>query len=165
MFCSWTDNYEVIDHCLKPIKDALRPSFEPNEISKLDQNRLLAQDAFGVSYLPGEPLEYWAAMMLHLLFSDWMQLSTGFIGLNNLKHTDYINVVVQALAHIPPLRDFFLANNVGKCKSPLVLRFGELIRKMWSPHNFKNTVRALSWSLAQYYLPFLIIGVFEYLAD
>lgn len=71
-----------------------------------------------------------------------MQSAAGFIGLNNLKHTDYINVVVQVLAHIPPLRDFFLANNVGKCKSPLVLRFGELIRKMWSPHNFKNTVRA-----------------------
>jgi hypothetical protein len=70
-------------------------------------------------------------------------MTTGFIGLNNLKHTDYVNVVVQALAHVPPLRDFFLlaSNTVGKTRSPLVLRFGELVRKMWSPHNFKNTVR------------------------
>lgn len=47
------DNYEVVDHCLQPIKSALRPSFEPAQIAKLDQNRILAQDAFGVSYLPG----------------------------------------------------------------------------------------------------------------
>lgn len=66
----------------------------------------------------------------------------GFIGLNNLKNTDYINVVVQALAHIPPLRNFFLQTSpeVTKSKSQLVHRFGELLRKMWSPHNFKNTV-------------------------
>ncbi|KUF69638.1 mRNA-splicing protein ubp10 [Phytophthora nicotianae] len=110
------DNYEVVDNTLKPVQDALRPSFEETQIAQLDQNRILAQDAFGVSYLP------------------------GFIGLNNLKHTDYINVVVQALAHVPPLRDFFLANKMGKVKSKLVLRFGELLRKMWSPHNFKNTI-------------------------
>ncbi|GMF22598.1 unnamed protein product [Phytophthora fragariaefolia] len=112
------DNYEVVDNTLKPVQDALRPAFEPAQVARLDQNRILAQDAFGVSYLP------------------------GFIGLNNLKHTDYINVVVQALAHVPPLRDFFLANSAAsKVKSKLVLRFGELLRKMWSPHNFKNTVR------------------------
>ncbi|KAF1792521.1 Ubiquitin specific protease domain [Phytophthora cactorum] len=110
------DNYEVVDNTLKPVQDALRPSFEEAQIAQLDQNRILAQDAFGVSYLP------------------------GFIGLNNLKHTDYINVVVQALAHVPPLRDFFLTNKMGKVKSKLVLRFGELLRKMWSPHNFKNTI-------------------------
>ncbi|DBA02478.1 TPA: hypothetical protein N0F65_010950 [Lagenidium giganteum] len=112
------DNYEVVDHSLAPIKNALRPEFAPEQIAKLDQNRILAQDAFGVSYLP------------------------GFIGLNNLKHTDYVSVAVHALAHVPPLRDFFLlpSNTVGKCKSPLVLRFGELVRKIWSPHNFKNTI-------------------------
>uniref|UniRef100_K3W6S9 USP domain-containing protein n=1 Tax=Globisporangium ultimum (strain ATCC 200006 / CBS 805.95 / DAOM BR144) TaxID=431595 RepID=K3W6S9_GLOUD len=116
------DNYEVVDHSLQPIKLALRPSFEPSQIVKLDQNRILAQDAFGVSYLP------------------------GFIGLNNLKNTDYINVIVQALAHIPPLRDFFLQSSdvVMKSKSQLVQRFGELLRKMWSPHNFKNTEVSVS---------------------
>ncbi|TDH65125.1 hypothetical protein CCR75_001684 [Bremia lactucae] len=110
------ENYEVVDNTLKPVQDALRPTFEASQIAQLDQNRILAQDAFGVSYLP------------------------GFIGLNNLRHTDYINVVVQALAHVPPLRDFFLVNKMNKVKSKLVLRFGELLRKMWSPHNFKNTI-------------------------
>lgn len=87
-------------------------------------------------------------------------MAAGFIGLNNLKNTDYINVVVQALAHIPPLRDYFLANNLGKCKSPLVLRFGELIRKMWSPHNFKNTVRSMLQLNALYATEVLIMIVF-----
>ncbi|TYZ64884.1 hypothetical protein PybrP1_001107 [[Pythium] brassicae (nom. inval.)] len=112
------DNYEVVDHSLRAVKDALRPSFDAALVARLDQNRILAQDAFGVSYLP------------------------GFIGLNNLKNTDYVNVVVQALAHIPPLRDFFLqaTDVVASSRSQLVHRFGELLRKMWSPHNFKNTI-------------------------
>ncbi|RHY20104.1 hypothetical protein DYB28_005435, partial [Aphanomyces astaci] len=114
------DNYEVTDLSLAPIKNALRPSFTPEYTASLDTNRTLAQDSFGVSYLP------------------------GFIGLNNLKKTDYISVVLQALAHVTPLRDYFLqpdnyAAAVAKTRSPLVLRFGELIRKLWSPHNIKNT--------------------------
>ena len=32
----------------------------------------------------------------------------GFLGLNNLKNTDYVNVILQALAHVVPVRDFFL---------------------------------------------------------
>ena len=32
----------------------------------------------------------------------------GFVGLNNIKCTDYVNVVIQALAHLPVLRDFFI---------------------------------------------------------
>lgn len=32
----------------------------------------------------------------------------GVVGLNNIKNNDYINAVVQALAHVRPLRDFFL---------------------------------------------------------
>ena len=115
------DNYEVVDHTLKSVRNALRPTFHVDAIARLDANRILSQDAFGVAYLP------------------------GFIGLNNLKHTDYINVVVQALAHVPPLRDFFLANKIEKPKSKLVVRFGELMRKMWSPHNFKNTVCCGLW--------------------
>lgn len=47
------DNYEVVDHSLRAVKDALRPSFDRPLIARLDQNRILAQDAFGVSYLPG----------------------------------------------------------------------------------------------------------------
>lgn len=60
--------------------------------------------------------------------------------MNNLKSTDYVNVVVQALCHVRPLRDFLLVSELATY-SPLVRRFGELMRKLWSAHNFKNTVR------------------------
>ncbi len=35
----------------------------------------------------------------------------GFVGLNNVKANDYVNVIIQSLAHIPPLRDFFILQN------------------------------------------------------
>ena len=35
----------------------------------------------------------------------------GFVGLNNVKANDYVNVIIQALAHIPPLRDYFILQN------------------------------------------------------
>ncbi|KAF4325071.1 hypothetical protein G195_001657 [Phytophthora kernoviae 00238/432] len=40
------ENYEVVDNTLKPVQDALRPAFEAKQIAKLDENRILAQDAF-----------------------------------------------------------------------------------------------------------------------
>ena len=70
--------------------------------------------------------------------SDYMP---GLIGLNNIKNTDYVNVVVQSLARVPPLRDFFLLpKNYAHCSSALVNEFGALVRKIWSPHNFKGQV-------------------------
>ena len=35
-------------------------------------------------------------------------LLSGAVGLNNLRATDYINVVLQALMRVAPVRDFFL---------------------------------------------------------
>ena len=32
----------------------------------------------------------------------------GLIGLNNIKNTDYINVIIQTLCRIPDLRNFFI---------------------------------------------------------
>ena len=51
---------------------------------------------------------------------------------------------LQALARVTPLRDFFLlpANYAG-CSSPLVQRFGELLRKAWNTRNFKGQARPL----------------------
>ena len=78
------DNYEIKDASLNDIAAALHPSFTKEEVAKIDQGTELARDLFGRRYLP------------------------GFVGLNNLNKTDCINACVQALAHIPPLRDFFL---------------------------------------------------------
>jgi len=102
---------------LDDIVRALNPKFSYDEIPRLNYNTSLARDIFGVSYLP------------------------GFIGMNNLTQTDYVNVVVHALAHVTPLRDFFLKpENYERSKSRLVHRFGELMRKIWSSHKYKSCV-------------------------
>ena len=119
------------------IRLALHPTFTRDEVGKLDDNHELARDLFGRRYLP------------------------GFVGLNNLNCTDYLNAVVQALGHVRPLRDFFLlaANsnemvgsnnqneNGGQRQtlphsefSPLAKSFSLLLRNMWSPHRFKSNV-------------------------
>lgn len=72
----------------------------------------------------------------------------GIVGMNNIKANDYCNVVLQSLSHVTPLRNFFLRElNYSKVKRPpgdstyqLVQMFGELMRKLWNPRNFKAHV-------------------------
>ncbi len=131
------DDYEIKDPSLTDISSALHPKYTEDEIQKIDSNTALARDLFGRRYLP------------------------GFIGLNNLHKTDYISSTIQALAHVRPLRDYFLRlshketfvnsmstkkkNKKSKKEKPphrmsdLVQCFGELIRKMWSNKRFKST--------------------------
>lgn len=112
------ENYEVVDSSLDDISRCLEPKFSPEKISKLSQNAALARDVHGVAYLP------------------------GFCGLNNLKRTDYVSVVAHSLSHVEPLRDYFLSNKerLAALRFPLVRKFGELIRKMWSNDNFKSVI-------------------------
>jgi U4/U6.U5 tri-snRNP-associated protein 2 len=132
------DDYEIKDPSLADISDALKPTFTEAEMQSLDANTGLARDLFGRRYLP------------------------GFVGLSNGGKTDYINSTVQALAHVKPLRDYFLrmshkdifvptsfkhrkSQQAKSSKPPrrisdLALRFGELIRKMWSDKRFKSNV-------------------------
>ena len=111
------DGYEVVDSSLRDIQNMLDPKFTKASIDTLDRVPVYARGVDGSDYMP------------------------GLIGLNNIRHTDYVNVVLQALARVPPLRDFFLLpENYAHIKSPLVLEFGALMRKMWSPHNFKGQV-------------------------
>ncbi|KAM0844508.1 hypothetical protein ACQ4PT_056997 [Festuca glaucescens] len=63
------------------------------------------------------------------------------VGLNNIKETDFVNVTIQSLMRITPLRNFFLIpENYQHSKSPLVHCFGELTRKIWHARNFKGQV-------------------------
>ena len=82
------DGYVVDDPSLQDIRDAIRPPFSPQRIARLDVDTNLCRDLFGRRYLP------------------------GFVGLNNLNKTDCLNAIVQALAHVPPLRDYFLKRQV-----------------------------------------------------
>ncbi|EED86325.1 predicted protein [Thalassiosira pseudonana CCMP1335] len=121
------DGYEIStkeEPSLSDISLALNPSFTSEEVGRLDDNQELARDLFGRRYLP------------------------GFVGLNNLNKTDYLNCVVQALAHVRPLRDFFLLAGSQTSHqplsyanfSPLAKAFSLLLRNMWSSHRFKSNV-------------------------
>ena len=45
------------------------------------------------------------------------------------------------MARTRPLRNFFLVPaNYSGARSQLVQRFGELMRKIWNPRNFKGQV-------------------------
>jgi U4/U6.U5 tri-snRNP-associated protein 2 len=59
--------------------------------------------------------------------------------MNNIKENDYFNVIIQALAHIPPLRDFFMLEDLSQ-KTELVQRFSVLVRKIWNTRAFKTHV-------------------------
>eukprot|EP01038_Epipyxis_sp_PR26KG_P012592 gene12592-16885_t len=111
------DNYEIIDTSLTDIVKCLAPTFTSEEIDEIDSNTSLSRDIHGVSYLP------------------------GFIGINNLNTTDYLNVVMHGLSHVVPFRNFWLnLDNYSLSKSQIVHHFGLFMRKMWSPNNFKSTV-------------------------
>jgi U4/U6.U5 tri-snRNP-associated protein 2 len=59
------------------------------------------------------------------------------------------HTLAQALARTLPLRDYFLvAANYSAARSQLVQRFGELMRKIWNPRNFKGQVPPGSASAA-----------------
>ncbi|KAG5673426.1 hypothetical protein PVAND_003474 [Polypedilum vanderplanki] len=118
------DNYEIIDSSLDDIKYVLNPTFTKNDIKVLDDSEKTSRTLDGTLYFP------------------------GIVGLNNIKANDYCNVVLQALSHVTPIRDYFLCEqNYSKIKHSsgdsafaIVQRFGELMRKLWNPRNFKAHV-------------------------
>lgn len=96
---------------------ALDPEFTPEDIQKLDSNTMTYRVPTGDEYLPGA------------------------MGMNVVDKADYVNVVVQALSHVIPIRNFFLLpSNYSYCTDPLVSLFGALIRKLWSHNRFKCNV-------------------------
>ncbi|NXS27921.1 SNUT2 protein, partial [Pomatostomus ruficeps] len=118
------DNYEIIDSSLEDITYVLKPTFTAQHIAQLDKQAKLSRAYDGTTYLP------------------------GIVGLNNIKANDYANAVLQALSNVPPLRNYFLEEeNYRRIQRPpgdimflLVQRFGELMRKLWNPRNFKAHV-------------------------
>ncbi|CAI5965268.1 unnamed protein product [Closterium sp. NIES-65] len=118
------DGYQVSDPSLDDIKSVLNPRFTAAQIEQFDRSKQWARALDGTDYIP------------------------GMVGLNNIKDTGYVNVIIQSLMRVTPLRNFFLlpANYTPASHSPaaqptaLVRRFGELVRKVWHPRNFKGQV-------------------------
>jgi hypothetical protein len=95
------DGYAITDSYLQDIQRCLSPQYSLSAVSRLNSNTSLARDVHGLAYLP------------------------GFVGLNNLNCTDYLNAVLQALAHVTPFRDFWLQDhNYELVKSAVVQQFG-----------------------------------------
>ncbi|KAJ1676011.1 U4 U6.U5 tri-snRNP-associated protein [Spiromyces aspiralis] len=110
------EQYEVTDPSLNDIKAVIWPTFDKRQVAELDQKLVESYDLKRKKYIP------------------------GFGGLNNIKANDYMNVVIQALAHIPPIRDKMLLTSLPEKSSELVQRLSLLVRKMWFPRAFKGHV-------------------------
>lgn len=109
------EGYEVTSHSLDDIKYVADPVYTKAQVAKLDRNKEVAYDLAHNEYKP------------------------GFVGMNNIKENDYENVVVQALAHVAPLRNFMMLEKFGE-KAELLKRFSVLVRKIWNPRAFKPHV-------------------------
>ncbi|KAI6090817.1 cysteine proteinase [Hypoxylon rubiginosum] len=109
------EGYEVKSKSLDDIKYVSDPRYTKQEVMELDRKARVAWTLDGKEYTP------------------------GFVGMNNIKENDYLNVVVQALSHVTPLRNFFLLEDLS-ARAELVKRCGILFRKIWNPRAFKNHV-------------------------
>ncbi|KAJ5711533.1 hypothetical protein N7488_005689 [Penicillium malachiteum] len=111
------EGYEVKSKSLDDIKYVVDPHYSKDQVVKMDKEVHDAWDLQGARYRP------------------------GFVGMNNIKANDYQNVVVQLLAHVLPIRNFFLLNDFPALSTPqLVLRFSTLVRKLWNPKAFRSHV-------------------------
>lgn len=110
------EGYEVKNKTLDDIKYVSDPRYTRQEVMELDKSTKTSWTYGGVKeYVP------------------------GFIGMNNIKENDYLNVIVQALSHVLPLRNYLLLEDFSS-RSELVQRTSILFRKIWNPRAFKAHV-------------------------
>ena len=110
------EGYEVQNKSLEDIKYVVDPRFTEDDVRKLDRECKQSTDLSNRRYRP------------------------GFVGMNNIKANDYLNVVVQALSHVAPVRNFFLLHSFVQNAPQLPVRFSTLVRKIWNPKAFRNHV-------------------------
>ncbi|QUC22457.1 uncharacterized protein UV8b_06698 [Ustilaginoidea virens] len=142
------EGYEVTSKSLDDIKYVSDPRYTRREVMALDRGSgsgsgtsASSADAHGAQAGPAGRSKAWTL--------SGKEYTPGFVGINNIKANDYLNVVVQTLSHVPPLRNFFLLDDFAKTtttttttttKSELVKRCGILFRKIWNPRAFKAHV-------------------------
>jgi U4/U6.U5 tri-snRNP-associated protein 2 len=113
------DGYLVSDPSLDDISFVLCPTFNPASIYALSSSSHLGKPSYDLASNPYLP---------------------GYIGLNNIKKNDHMNVIIHSLLHVSPLRDYLLLSNFKGKESELVKRFAGLAKKIWSPSLFKSQV-------------------------
>ncbi|KAJ1729571.1 U4 U6.U5 tri-snRNP-associated protein, partial [Coemansia sp. Benny D160-2] len=110
------ENYEIHDRSLNDIKAAISPDYTVLSIKHIDTRCEYSRDLAGKRY------------------------RAGFVGLNRIKSNDYMNVVIQALAHIQPIRDTLLLMSDLDNQTALVQRLALLVRRVWHPKLLKAHV-------------------------
>ncbi|KAK0719926.1 hypothetical protein B0H67DRAFT_486520 [Lasiosphaeris hirsuta] len=109
------EGYEVTGKSLDDIKYVSDPRYTRQEVMEFDRRPRTSFTLAGKEYTP------------------------GFVGMNNIKENDYLNVIVQALSHVSPLRNFLLLEDFSSAPE-LVKRTSILFRKIWNPRAFKSHV-------------------------
>jgi len=109
------DGYPVSDPSLDDISRVLAPTFTKAAIAALSR----PQTAFDLSNTPYTP---------------------GYIGLNNIKANDYLNVIIHALLHVPLIRNTLLLSDYKGKEPELLKRFAALAKKVWNSRLFKAQV-------------------------
>lgn len=115
------EGYEVTDPSLNDVLAVLNPRYKAAGLCGLSDLREPSYTLAKTPYIP------------------------GFIGLNNIKKNDYLNVIIQLLLHVPPVRDFFLNPDTPQLQekarpTELVSRLATLCRRLWNPRLFKAQV-------------------------
>ncbi|GIX63198.1 ubiquitin specific protease 39 isoform 2, putative [Babesia caballi] len=125
------ENYEVEDASLNDIavrcfvklyisllQLVLKPRFTKDYVANVDSTIVYGRALDGADFIP------------------------GCVGLNNLKNTDYFNVVIQAICSVASLRNYLLLLETEKIQPPdhVITSLVELVRKIFNPKNFKGIV-------------------------
>lgn len=115
------EGYPVSDPSLNDILAVLNPRYQPSQLKGLSDLRPPSYTLEKKPYIP------------------------GYVGLNNIKKNDYMNVVLQLLLHVAPLRDYLLNSTTPELQesarpTELVMRLATLARKFWNPRLFKSQV-------------------------
>lgn len=113
------DGYLVSDPSLEDISFVLNPTFTTASISTLSSPTHLLKPSYDLHnklYIP------------------------GYVGLNNIKRNDHMNVIIHSLVHVPPLRDHLLLSDFKGKEPELLKRFAALAKKIWNPRLFKSQV-------------------------
>ena len=113
------DGYLVSDPSLEDISYALAPTFTADVVSTLSSPAHLKRVSYDLANKPYLP---------------------GYIGLNNIKRHDHMNVIIHSLLHVPPLRDYLLLSDFHGKEPELLKRFAGLAKKVWNPRLFKSQV-------------------------
>ncbi|GFE54812.1 ubiquitin carboxyl-terminal protein [Babesia ovis] len=112
------ENYQVEDASLNDIALFLKPKFTKEYVDNIDTKIVYGKALDGTDFIP------------------------GCIGLNNLKKTDYFNVIIQAICSVASIRNYLLLLDADRIQPPdsVVTTLVELIRKIYNTKNFKGIV-------------------------